>query len=665
MRSFLRAVRVALRYRFTIAAAMLCSLAVGGLWGANIGTIYPFLEIVFKGESLQESCTNKLAESEARSRELTAAIESLEREATQAPPEKRDSFDSEIAARKDRLAAEQQATERIHWYKPYVDRYLPRDPFLTLVLVIGVLAVGTILKSIFLVVNASLVARIALLTTYDIQNQFFRRALRLDVATFEQQRASGMVSPFVNEMRLVSGSIEMLFGQAVREPLKMFACLVGAAVISWRLLVLSMLVAPLGLILLRLLAKTIKHATQHSLNLLGEQIRRLTEGFGGIVTVKAFTLEAKERFRFRQISRDIAWMGQKLSFCLALNKPISEILGIGIISVSILAGTYLVLNEQTHLLGIKITERPLSPATLIVFYGMLAGISDPARKMSGIFGQLFMGITAARGVFAMMDCEPTVKDPPCALPLPRRHSELAFDNITFAYPGNEPVLRDIELHIPFGEKIAIVGPNGCGKSTLAKLLPRFYDPTAGAIRLDGEPLTRYRLRDLRSQIGYVTQETWLFDDDVADNIRCGKLRASDEEVIQAAQKAHAHEFIVNDLPHGYQTVVGQSGSRLSGGQRQRIALARAILRDPSILVLDEATSQIDLESEQLIYEALQKFMEGRTTILITHRLSALALVDRVVVMEQGRIIDCGSNEELAGRCEAFQRLHLSQLRDAA
>ena len=665
MSSFFRAVRVTLRYRFTLAAAMVCSLAVGALWGANIGALYPFIEVVFRGESLQDSLEGKITLAKENCRSLSASIEQLEQQLADAPADKKTELLAEISTLRARVVAEQRSLAANQQYKPYIEQYCPHDPFLTLVAVIAVLTLGTILKNVFLVANVVLISRVVQLSMVDIQNEFFCRTLRQDLAVFHEQGTSSFVGRFVNEMRMMAGSLEAFLGAAVREPLKMAACLLGAAMISWRLLLMSMLCAPIGLFLLRLLSRTIKRVTQHSLDLLTEQIRRLTQSYGGFVTIKAFTLESHERFRFRHVTKEFSWMAQKISFFFSLSKPISEIMAVGITSVAILAGTYLVLNRETHLLGIMITERPLEPAALMVFFGLLAGIADPARKFAGIFGQIYMGVTASNGIYGMMDRPVSIKQLPNAVAFKGLTRELTFDDVQFSYQSGEPVLQGISLRIGAGERIALVGPNGCGKSTLVKLLLRFHDPTAGLIRLDDRGLPEYRIRDVRRQVGLVTQETWMFDDTVADNIRCGDRNASDEEVIEAARKAHAHEFISQVLPQGYQTVVGESGCRLSGGQRQRIALARVILRDPSILILDEATSEIDMESEQLIHATLAEFMQGRTTIMITHRLSSLAIADRVVVFERGRILDAGTGDELKERCDVYNHLLALQTRSAA
>ena len=445
----------------------------------------------------------------------------------------------------------------------------------------------------------------------------------------------------------------------------MLACLVGASLISWRLLVFSLLLTPLIGLLIRLLAGSIKRANRRVLEEISQFYGVLTETFNGIQTVQAYTLEQRERQRFHQVSKQCLKKSMRIALYNALTKPATEVMGIAMISLALTAGAYLTLNQQTHLLGIRLCNRPLDLATLLVFYGLLIGTIEPVRKLSEIFNSLQAGLAAADRLFPLLDRQPTIVSPANPRPLPQPHRRITLDHVSFHYVPGVPVLQDISLTVEFGETIAIVGPNGCGKTTLVQLLPRFFDPVEGSIRLDDVDLRQVRLRDLRRRIGIVAQQSPLFDDTVYQNILSGRLDATQTEVYQAAKRARAHRFISEQLLDGYDTVVGSGGSRLSGGQRQRIALARAMFRDPEILILDEATSQIDLESEQLIHQALEEFARDRTVWIITHRLATLELADRILVMDGGRIADLGTHHELLRRCPLYERLYALQFQRSA
>ena len=660
MKNLLRVLRIALHYRFTFVAAVTCSLSVALLWGTNIGTVFPIVEVVIRGESLQHWVDKEIEESQRTFTAKTAQVKRLRAKLSEASAKQQAKIRADVSLAESRIDAERKARQNYLRAKPYIDDYLPDDPFQTVALVILFLLVGTALKDFLLVGNNVLVARLANLSTFQLRKQFYRRTLRLDLATFNEEGTADLMSRFTHDMQQVMVGLNVLFGKLIREPLKMIACLIGAGLICWRLMVLSLLVAPVAAMLIRWLARALKRANRKAMEEMANIYASLEETFRGIKIVKAFTSERQERRRFHNRSKQYYKCSMRIARYNSLARPINEITGIAAISMALLAGAYLVLSQETHLLGIRMCPRSLSVASLLLFYGLLAGVADPVRKFSGVLVYIQRAVAACDRIYDRLDREPAIRDPQRPVPLPPHHRELTFEGVGFAYHADRLVLEDVNLRIGFGETVALVGPNGCGKSTLANLIPRFYDPTAGVVRIDGIALTDARLRDVRRQIGLVTQEVLLFDDTIFNNIRYGSPQATREQVIEAARRAQAHEFIENETPDGYDTPAGTMGGRLSGGQRQRIALARAILRDPPIIILDEATSQIDLESEQAIQEVLEEFHRGRTTLIITHRMSILSLADRIVVMQSGRILDVGKHDELLARCGLYRRLYRIQ-----
>jgi subfamily B ATP-binding cassette protein MsbA len=330
------------------------------------------------------------------------------------------------------------------------------------------------------------------------------------------------------------------------------------------------------------------------------------------------------------------------------------------VSIALLAGAYLVLRRTIYLdLGIiklQLASHRMAIEELLYLYTTLAMISDPVRKLANVHSRIQRAAAASDRICALMDRQPQVADRPKAVRLPRHRSTIAFDNVVFGYNTREEVIRGVNLDVRHGETIALVGPNGCGKTTLMNLLPRFYDVHGGAIRIDGHDIRDLSLRSLRRQVGMVIQDTILFEDTIANNIAYGNPHADRAMVVEASRRAYAHQFIAN-LPEGYDTLIGERGLGLSGGQRQRIALARAMLRDPAILILDEATSAVDIQDEALIRKALLEFTKGRTTFLITHSLGTLECADRIVLMNAGQIEAVGTEAELRRNSSLFRRLH--------
>jgi ATP-binding cassette subfamily B protein/subfamily B ATP-binding cassette protein MsbA len=348
-------------------------------------------------------------------------------------------------------------------------------------------------------------------------------------------------------------------------------------------------------------------------------------------------------------------MRVRIAFFDSLLRPITELLAITTMAIAVLVGAYLVLNQETHLFGLRMSSRPLKPSEMIMFFAMLAGISDPVRKVGDIYNVLVRAAMASEAMFNTFETPPKVCEPKAPLPAPVHSESIRLQDVRFGYVPNNPVLRGVTLDIPFGQTIAIVGANGSGKSTLVNLIARFYDPWKGNVLLDQVNLRDIRPRQLRKQIGIVTQDSYLFRDTVKANIRYGNSLATDAQVREAARLAGVMQFI-DELPNGLATNVGHRGNFLSGGQRQRVALARAIVSDPRILILDEPTSQVDPQTEQVFRQAIKRFLKGRTTLLITHKASTLALADRLVVMKHGRIVEDVMVTPMTSSPEQFSRL---------
>jgi ATP-binding cassette subfamily B protein/subfamily B ATP-binding cassette protein MsbA len=539
--------------------------------------------------------------------------------------------------------------------RPWMDG-LPTEPYPTLLFLMGLLLIGTILKLTAAMINLVLVQMVTERTTMRVRALFYRRALHLDLDEFGDSGSAELTSRITNDVSQLNGGINTLLGKIIREPLKLIVCFAGAAFICWRLLLLIMVVAPLLAFISQRLSKLIRKASRRVMSEMSQMFGMLNDSFAGIRLVKIYNTQAAERAKFQTGLEAYYQRSMRMAFYTTLARNTSEFLGTVIVCLGIVAGGYLVINQKTHLLGIRMCLHPLEVGQILLFFGFLIGASDPARKLSEVWSDLQRGIAASERVYEVIDRPVRVRNPKEAVTLRRPHQLISFEDVEFSYPSGPQVLQGINLTIRHGETIALVGPNGCGKSTLVSLLCRFDDPQRGEVKLDGVPLNQMRFRDIRKRIGLVSQRTTMFEDTIANNIAYGCHSASRERIIRAAKLAYADDFIRNKTPDGYETLLGNARTRLSGGQMQRLALARAILRDPDILILDEATSQIDTESEHLINQALASFLKGRTGILITHRPSSLMLADRVIVMQDGQIAAEGKHEELLATDRFYQSL---------
>ncbi|MDR3198616.1 MAG: ABC transporter ATP-binding protein/permease [Planctomycetaceae bacterium] len=640
MANFFRAIKQTFQYRSVIVSVIFCALMVGLLWGGNIAAVvYPIAEICLKEKNNTFTLwiEQKIHDNQEKIKTTAQELQFLQ----SSSPEKK----YQIAKKVKLLRQLQDWNSYFRWILPFAAKYTPNTAFRTVLFLVAVILTGTIVKIIFIILHGILSAWIAQKTAMVIREEFFRKILDYEVNYFNREGIADTMSRFTNDMSQLTGGLNIIYGKLIREPIKMVVCLVGAAYLSWQLLLVTLLLVPLAAVCIRWLARSIKRVVRRSMEEMSNLYSRLEETFRSIRVVKAFTQENTERAKFHRTNRTYCAKAIKIAKYESLTNPLTELFGILMISIAIVVGAYLVLGSRTSLLGIPMLSEPMDFSELLLFFGLLAGAADPARKLSDIFTMFQSAAAAADRVYSLIDRQVLIRESEHPVPLPKHSQSICFENVCFQY-GDRPILKNISFEIQFGECIAILGASGCGKSTLLSLIPRFADADSGRILIDGLAVTEVRVRDLRRQIGLVTQDPVLFNDTVLNNIRYGRPSATTEEIMDAAGLAFAHDFIETELADGYATIAGPAGGQLSGGQRQRIALARAILRNPSIFLLDEATSQIDIASEKMIHEALAKFKKGRTTIMVTHRLSALALADRIVFMDDGNIIGIGTHEEL-------------------
>ena len=697
MRNFLRTLKYSWPYRFRLAASVGCALGVAALWSLNLSAIYPVLTILTTGKNLHQWVDEEIDsyqlqfDSPKRKHDLDqykAKLLTIQQNA--------DYHDRENAERKATLEVARLEGE-ISYYGNWVYRYqllknrvvrhLPADPFDTFIWIMVAVVVGVAVKGVFEFFQESLVGSVMNRTLFDLRNRFFRRVIHQDVRQIIGTGTSEVMARFTNDMEQLGGGIKIVYGRMIVEPLKAAGCLAVACYISWQLTLVFAVLVPVALVLLMKVSKMMRRAARKVLERMSAIYKILRETFDGVRAVKGFTREPHERRRFRRATEDYYRKAMRVIHIDAFTNPMIELLGVIAVGLALSAGTYLVVTGHTHIFTMRMTSQPLGFATLLQLYAFLAAIADPIRKLSSVYTKLQTGEAAANRVFELFDLLPTVGANAGGPRITGVAKGIEFRNVCFSYnAGSETATLDgVNLTVAAGETVAIVGPNGCGKTTLVGLLPRFFDPDHGAVLIDGVNVRGAHLRSLRRQIGLVTQDTQLFDETVFANIAYGRKGATEAEVVAAAKMAHAHDFILRDLPNGYDTRIGEMAGKISGGQRQRIALARAFLRNPAILILDEFTSQVDPQSEIEIHDALREFVKGdepvaeatpavtpaprrtgRTTFLITHRLHTLEIADKVVVMDAGKIVDVGTHQELIGRCLLYQRLHEpSQFRKAA
>ena len=664
---------------------LMLSLVFGGLsallWSTELALTYPLTIMFGKHHTVPNYVRHEIAHSlklvadhsaELEKQELKLA--SLPDDQARAVGEKRLTVLNEMRRLQQRLDIESRRVWLMGWVETRVLPKLPQDPFQLLAALFGLVLVVSLIKGGCSFLQDSIAGGVAELVTIDLRQALFRRTLQLDPQTVALGGTQKLMNDFTYTMQQLAFCLGELGGRVVREPLKAAACIAGMLCLNWQLTCLLLVFVPLAGWMFHLFGQRLKRATRRVLDSVGLIYKSLEETFVNVKAVIAFDTAGRHRRQFHQRNRENYSQSMRLVRINALSGAAVELLVVFAVLVVLLPAAYLVMRNVTSIGGVKLATVPPTFPELAMFYALLAGVIDPLRKFSKFYNTIRQTSVLADQFFRQMDRQTLV--PASASPqwLPRLAEGLEFRDVHFTYaratgddsPERGPVLNGLDLRIDCGEVVAIVGPNGSGKSTLAGLLPRFFDPHQGAVLFDGLDLRHVRLRELRDQLAIVPQDTLLFDDSIAANIRYGRPEATDEDLREAARRAHVLDF-ADGLPQGLDTPVGEGGRQLSGGQRQRVALARAMLRDPRVLLLDEPTSAIDAESELLIHRALKDFVRGRTTLIITHSLSPALLeyVSRIVVLDRGRAIATGSHTELQAACPVYRQLFEAPLHAAA
>ncbi len=535
-----------------------------------------------------------------------------------------------------------------HYFLGIVSDYGKLD---ALLFVCGLIVGCVIFANLFRYLERVIATKIRVDLVRNIRLEIFRKVSLLHIGFFNNERKGDLISRFTNDVFEVEGAVMNSLKAVLKEPITIVVYFFVLFSISPKLTLFTLLVLPItGGVLAEIIKQLKKQATE-SQQSLGRIVSILDEAFGGMRVIKAFNARnfvlgkvEKESAHYRELSKSMSYKNE-------LASPVSEILGVVIVAGIIYFGGNMVLTE----------ESALKPEVFIGFLAVFAMIIQPAKNFSNGITSLQRGTASAKRIFDIMDLEPVIKDKPNAEMLKEFNHSIEFKNVSFAYETDQ-VLRHVNLTLAKGKTLALVGPSGGGKSTLADLVPRFYDPGEGEVCIDGKSLKEYNLESIRKHMGVVTQESILFNDTIFNNIAFGKEGVREEAVIEAARIANAHEFIMQ-TENGYQTMIGERGSKLSGGQRQRISIARAVLKNPPILILDEATSALDSESEKLVQEALFNLMKNRTSLVIAHRLSTIQHADEIVVVHEGKIAEQGTHQELLEKRGTYWKLSTIQKAD--
>lgn len=681
-RELVRLISLTCRYRVTLGLGLLATVVFAGLHTVSIGAAFPVFKLLLEEEGLHDWADRTIAggrlgiefaiptpdeklrllsvgsDSPLYAEGLRAGDRIWNPEGGNAVQLLRDLAGAETGegitvltdsgARSRTVALSPGAPDAplriLRWTASRIPQSVGQDKLRALTYLMVGLVVVIFLANVFRYLGEVLIAEAVLRAMVRLRSDLYERTLHLPMSFFFSQSTSDLVGRFVQDVQEVQRGMLTLFSKFIREPLRVVLVLGLALALDWRLTLMVGVVTPIIVVVFWRIGRSVKKSNRKLLQAYGHMIGALTASLQNLRVVKIFCAETQERERLRMVDLNVLKQQLRLAKLQALVSPLTE-------TVAVVAGSFM-----TVWLASRVLSHELSISTFAMLGVTLSVLFDPLRRLSDVYVRVQRANAGAERIFQVID-QPTETELTAGdVALRPLERAIVYDNVSFTYPGSRtPAIRNASLEIRKGETVAIVGPNGCGKTTLVSMLPRLIAPDTGEIRFDGIDIQTATLGSLRRQIGVVTQEAVVFEGTPAQNIAYGQSPDDQQRIRDAADRASADEFIRN-IPLGYQASLAERGTSLSGGERQRLAIARAIFRDAPILIFDEATSQIDSESELKIQTALRAFSRGRTTLIIAHRLSTIQFADRIIVMDSGRIVDSGTHRELFDRCHLYHNL---------